>query len=295
MKKKLRSEFNTRQYMLSKDYEIYYYDDTRHVNVRRHKHDYYEFYVYLEGDVDYEIGDVRYSIREGDCVIVPPGLPHRAFVTDTEKPYRRFVFWVGAEYAAALEERYPDLGFLTKYLQTPGCRYLFHTDMLSFQSIRSKIVQLLEEIHGSSYAREAAIEIRVQDLILLMNRVIREQVAPRNTAGQEKDIYRGVMEYIDHHLNEEVTLDTLSEVFFVSKYYISHTFKEHLGISVHQYLTKKRLSACRDAIVLGERISEVYTANGFKDYTGFFKAFKKEYGISPKECREIYSISEGTD
>ena len=46
MKKNLQSAFSTRQYMLSKDFEIYYYNDTRLKPVKSHSHDYYEFYFF---------------------------------------------------------------------------------------------------------------------------------------------------------------------------------------------------------------------------------------------------------
>ena len=83
-------------------------------------------------------------------------------------------------------------------------------------------------------------------------------------------------------------MDTLSRKFYVSKYHIAHIFTDNLGISIHQYITKKRLALCREAILGKSSITEIYTTFGFGDYSSFYRAFKKEYGISPKDYRDMH-------
>ena len=168
---------------------------------------------------------------------------------------------------------------------------IFHNDPVSFNAILSKALQLLEEVHGNHFAREAVIEIRVEDLLLLLCRTVYDKVNPSSRKAASR-LHEQVMAYIDENLEEDISLDSLAEHFFVSKYHISHTFKEHLGISVHQYLLRKRLAACRDAIMMNEKISEVCLTYGFKDYPSFFRAFRKAYGMSPKEYREAFSLAE---
>ena len=62
MEKELQSKFSTRQYMLSKDYEVYYYNEQDATQVASHSHDYYEFYFFVEGDVSIVIEDVTYLL-----------------------------------------------------------------------------------------------------------------------------------------------------------------------------------------------------------------------------------------
>lgn len=69
----------------------------------------------------------------------------------------------------------------------------------------------------------------------------------------------------------------------MSKFYIAHTFKDNIGIPVHQYIMKKRLAAVQDALRGGVKAGEACLQYGFKDYSVFYKAFKKEYGMSPRE------------
>ena len=100
-------------------------------------------------------------------------------------------------------------------------------------------------------------------------------------------LYEMTMDYIEEHLKENLDLNELSRIFHVSKYHISHVFKDETGISVHQYILKKRLDDCKSAIRSGDKITSVYPVFGFRDYSAFYRAFRKEYGISPKEYREM--------
>ena len=295
MKKKteLQTAFSTRQYMLSKDFEIYYYSDTEPSHVVSHTHDYYEFYFFLEGDTILHVGQNKYRINPGDFLLIPPHTAHYPEFTDSHIPYRRIVLWISQDYCNRLSAASPDYNYIMQFVMASH-NYLFSNDIITFNSIQSLIFQLIDEIKNERFGKEAQISLQINQLILFLNRTIYN----RNNSGSqnnEKELYLTICDYIDLHLDSDLSMDTLEKEFFISKFHISHAFKEHIGISLHQYITKKRLLACKDAIVSGQPIVSVYELFGFHDYSNFYRAFKKEFGMSPKEYQTLYSHFETTD
>lgn len=92
-----------------------------------------------------------------------------------------------------------------------------------------------------------------------------------------------VFSYIQNHLTEDLSLARLEREFYVSRHHLIREFKKRTGQTVHQYIVKARLELSRRYIEQGYSINDVYCMGGFSGYNHFFKAFRKAYGITPKE------------
>lgn len=278
MKKKLRSEFNSRQYMLSEDFELFYYSDLHFSSVGRHSHAYTEVYLFCEGDVEMEIAGRKYALRPGDVLVLPPDTVHRAIVRG-EKPYCRFVFWLSESFCAALRAESADYLYLFDRVREKK-DYVYPMDPLEFNSLRAQLFALLEELHTRRFGRDTQIGLHVRGLLLQLGRTVWQRDTQRTVRGTRSG-YQRITDYIHENLGGDLSLDTLSRELFLSKFYIAHLFQENTGLPVHQYITKRRLEACVEAMRSGRRINEVYTQLGFLNYSSFYRAFLKEYGCSP--------------
>lgn len=105
----------------------------------------------------------------------------------------------------------------------------------------------------------------------------------RDTKTENRLSLDEVFSYIHTHITEDLSLDKLEQVFYVSRHHLIREFKKQTGQTIHQYIIKSRLELSRRYIEQGYSINEVYRMGGFNGYNHFFKVFKKTYGITPKE------------
>ena len=209
----------------------------RFSSVGRHSHSYTEVYLFCEGEVDMEIGDRRFSLRPGDVLVLPPGTAHRAVVRSGERPYRRFVFWLSEDFCRALRAESPDFLYLFDRVQKKK-EYVHPMDALEFNSLRSYVRMLL----------------------LTLSRTVWQRENPR-ARKETRSSYQLITDYVAGHLDADLSLDTLSRELYLNKFHIAHLFQENTGLSLHQYITKKRLSACVDAMqrdLVSVRLSELF-------------------------------------
>lgn len=111
MKKELSTGFNTRQYMNSGEFEVFFYNDIDLDHVVDHTHPYYEIYFFLNGDVTYEVDGNRYELQYGDYLMIPPETRHHPIFHSTGQDYRRFVLWISRPYYEALVARSEDFAY----------------------------------------------------------------------------------------------------------------------------------------------------------------------------------------
>lgn len=272
--------FQVRQNMEKSTFEVFHYCDPKPETVAVHHHDFYEIYFFLGGDVEYRVEGRTYILKPGDLLLINPRELHQPIVKHGST-YERIVLWIDKNY---IENFGNNSASLTRCfdIQLPT-----HSNILRPTGIqRSKISEYLNGIITEYYGDGYGAELSANGLFLqLMVEINRLALQKGRTAEPVNDtlFITQVLSFINEHYNDELSLDSIARKFFVSKYHLSHEFRREVGTSVYRYIMLKRLLNAKELLAKGFAPGFVYHECGFQDYANFYRAFKSEYGVSPKE------------
>ncbi len=274
--------FNAKQQMNGMDFELQYKRDTVLNDVELHHHDFYELYYLVSGDVTYTIESKLYKVLPGDVLLLSPKELHQVHIQADRSAYERYVLWLSPDFVERLSSGSCNLLHALNPAR-PG-----YTNQLRLQgNDRQRVLSLLEQLYQEDQEEAFGSDLLRQSLLIqflvTVNRLSLGQELPFEDLSRSSKTVTQVIEYIHLHYADPLSLDLLAEKFFVSKYHLSHEFQRQVGTGVYRYIQKKRLQIARHLLSQGRKPNEVASLCGFPDYAGFYRAFKAEYGSSPRE------------
>mgnify|MGYP003307623518 CR=1 FL=1 len=104
----------------------------------------------------------------------------------------------------------------------------------------------------------------------------------RKPAKNEDEIISKIISEINSSLTTELSIKYLCEKYFISESRLIVRFKKVTGVTPHKYILQKRLAIASKLLSEGETAADAARKSGFNDYSSFYRAFLKEYGISPR-------------
>lgn len=278
--------FDPRQSMSKEDFEIFHYRDARFSGVPVHQHDFYEVYFFISGNVEYSVEGKIYEMKKGDILLINPLELHQPRITPDQGDYERIVLWINKDYLFSLSSN--DTSLTRCFDNTnPDHTNLLRLSYSAQEQLGIMLSELIKEQNSEIYAKDLACKALLLRILVELNRLCVSYREKHETESTLSPFILSVLDYINQHYCEKLSLSSVASEFYVSKYYLSHTFNSVVGTSVHRYITLKRLIHAKQMLTSGIKPTTVAANCGFNDYAGFYRAFTGEYGITPAEyCKK---------
>lgn len=271
-----------RRQMRAEDYTARKYEVAQTGERQFHAGKYYMILYLVQGSGYFAVEEQMRLLGTEDILLLKPG--EQTKMHPGSGGYRRRILElrVRPEYLRELsgEGIRLDEGFAF----VPYRVSVVHADSREAMLIKSLATELSEEKGQEACYGEALYEKNLLSMLLILT--LRACVgADRVHKSRNRRHIRmdDIFVYIREHLTEDLTLADLEREFFVSRYHICREFKLLTGQTPHAYIVKARLDLCRKYLEQGKPASEVYRLGGFGGYNHFFRAFKKEYGMTPMQ------------
>lgn len=241
-------------------------------NTVMHSHDFYEIYLFQDGKNDYLVEGNKYRLRKGDIMLMRRGELHINTIRTNATYKRSYIYFDITPLLAELNH----LSLLDMF------------DKRSLGEYNHYRAKDFPENHWQEYfhaiCNADTKEEKLCYLLPLLNEL--NKCFPslmRAPKSGEPNLVLEICKYINSDLSQSLSLEQLSDRFFISKTHINRLFKANVGTTVGQYIQLKRLFLAKELLQQGIHPTEVYSRCGFHDYTTFFRAFKKQFNYSPKE------------
>lgn len=282
MIQKYITKFDKRQFMEQPKIEVFHRVDRVASQILPHEHDHFEFFFLLSDSFDYVVQNKTYHMKQNDLLVIPPGVIHFPDMSMRGVLYDRIVLWINRDFFNEMVRLDPDLQ--KAVLSDEPRAYQARLSAASSQMLYNLLSVILEDTEKKPPSYQLNTIGLTCQLVALLNRTI---ASMENLVANSRvnELSTNILFYIQNHITEELSLEKLSDEFFVSKGYLSKIFKDHFGISVYQYILQNKIDGVCGLIADDVSITEAASRYGFRDYPSFYRSFKKVTGMSPKAFR----------
>lgn len=273
--------FDPRQTMQRDTFEVFHYREPRPNAVEVHHHDFYEVYYLLSGQVEYWVDGRIIRMLPGDLLLINPLELHRPILDQASPVYERIVLWINKEFLEGLN--FGNAGLNTCFdTARPGHTHLIRTSTTERTALTARMGELVREFYSRDFGSELSAHGLFLQFMVQLNRMATRTQSQQEETQSLSPLIQKVLTYIADHIQENLSLEDIADQMFVSKYHLSHAFSREVGVSVYRYVMLRRLMMARQLLQAGESAGQVCRSCGFSEYTSFYRAFKSEYGVSPR-------------
>lgn len=258
-----------------------------------HFHSSFEVLLFMCDNATMQIQNRVYKVEKGDLFLVNGSEYHRTIGLKNQ-PYSRYVLMFDPE-------EYRRIGAalgcdLLKFFEDRPDNFI-HKVNLSGDHLLT-VIRLLNEIESlyASSSSQPALRLRIADFLMTVqdlfsffvrnsNTAVYEEVSVDNVAFVDKEQSRisSIKCYIEEHIHEKLTLEMLSNTFYVNKHYLSHYFKKETGFSISEYIKTQKIVAAKRLLQSGTSVTQTALALGFSSDSHFIDVFKQMTGTTPKK------------
>ena len=261
---------------LNEEFRLFHIKDQTNKEFPYHYHDFHKVVIFISGKAAYQIEGKVYQLKPWDILLVSRHSIHRPEI-DPSVPYERFILWIQND--LPWQE-------LLKCFQKANDRSYNLVRLHS--ALQEKMRDILSELENSAKSDGYGKDILTQSLFIqfmvYLNRIFLEKqyIFDKKSFSFDSQI-ANILQYINHNLNGDLSVENLSSRYYVSKYHLMRKFKEETGYTLHNYIINKRLLMARTLISQGMPVTKAALESGFSEYSTFSRAYRKQFKASPSE------------
>lgn len=267
---------------LHEDFRLFHLRDMGVEEMEYHYHEFDKIVIFLSGRASYIIEGRSYFLEPWDVLLVSHHLIHKP-ETDPSHPYERVVLYLDPGFLRSSGTRGEDLSSCFDLARERQFA-LMRPDGEEREELKELLERLERALGDRAFGGDLLARTCFLQLMICLNRaMVRDRTHRDQSASRYDPKLAQTLSYIHDHLGEELTVDGLARRVYTSKYHFMRRFKELTGCSVHQYITQKRLLAAAELLQAGVSAQTACGRCGFQDYSAFHRAFRRQFGVTPRE------------
>lgn len=234
-----------------------------------HAHERMEILYFLSGDAQYLVEGSVYPLHPGELLIMNRAEAHKLQLLSAQ-PYER------------IRHAFFSVPCFAGSTQTDFC---FASSQKSLSAGRTTMPRPNSPRFFRNLTRPGSPEhLRIHMLLILANvlyTLCSLSEAAASAADKPVSVSQQILQYVNLHLFEDISLSSVSRAFFLSASQLGRVFRQATGSSVGEYIRVKRLLAARERIVAGSTPTDAAPPAAFRTTLTFFRAYKAKFGCTP--------------
>lgn len=242
---------------------------------RLHNHEKCEIFCVYRGDGYYITEGTRHKLDYGTIILLRPGESHKPEITQRES-YERMSFHF---YPSVVDFIDPKRTLLSPFFDRPfGLHNVYERSVVSPTGIY-ELFQKMNEQTGDNDRDCLHVTALLFSVLVELRKLY--EAGMFMPPSQSSEVMHAIVDYINSNLSSPLSVEHICDKFYMSRSQLNRNFKNSTGASVWDYITSKRLLRAKHYIAEGMHVQEAADACGFGDYSAFYRAYCKKFGVTP--------------